>query len=118
MLAIGSKTFNRPEDLDIAIGALEACTHIYRTSATGLGAEMWSFNGGEKYNKDKFKKSLDKLASNFQGNNNNNKNAIHHQTDFKLPPRPTRIDQVHVIDSAYHLRPGKKIDKDDINIYN
>ncbi|CAO3646991.1 unnamed protein product [Cunninghamella echinulata] len=105
MIAIGSKTFNRPEDLDIAIGTLESCIHIYRTSGTGLGAEMWLFNGGEKYDKDNFKKSLDKLAGTYQIDDNSNNNNVHYQTDYKLPPRPTRLDQIRVIDAAYHLQP-------------
>lgn len=107
MLAIGSKTFNRPEDLDIAKGALESCTHIYRTSGTGLGAEMWLFNGGEDYNKDTFKQTLDKLEEINQNNNNN----LHYQVNYKLPPRPKRIDQFRVIDATYHLRPGKRKEK-------
>ncbi|CAO3629146.1 unnamed protein product [Cunninghamella blakesleeana] len=101
MLAIGSKTFNRPEDLDIAKGALESCTHMYRTSGTGLGAEMWLFNGGEDYNQITFKNTLDKLEEINQNKNTN----LHYQIDYKLPPRPKRIDQFRVIDATYHLRP-------------
>ncbi|CAO3597767.1 unnamed protein product [Absidia cylindrospora] len=104
MLALGSKTFDVPEDLMIAKGTLEACMHLYRTSDTGLGAEMWSFTGAEPYDRLVYQDTMNRL------DNDNNKplsqqRPIHHDPDYKLPPRPSRIDQVRVIDGKYHLRP-------------
>lgn len=100
MLALGSKTFDRPEELTIAKGTLEACMHLYRTSDTGLGAEMWTFAGGEPYESSAYQTTLDRLG-------NNNQQSAHHDHNYKVPPRPSRVDQVRVIDGKYHLRPGK-----------
>ncbi|KAI8073291.1 glycosyl hydrolase family 47-domain-containing protein [Gongronella butleri] len=96
MLALGAKTFDRPEDMELAKGSVEACMHIYRTSATGLGAEKWSFSGSETYDQAKYKYALPRQAS---------APPIHYQVDYQLPPKPNRLDNIHVLDGAYHLRP-------------
>ncbi|KAG1470094.1 hypothetical protein G6F56_002881 [Rhizopus delemar] len=50
MLAIGSKIFNRPDDLKVAKGILETCVYMYRSSSTGLSPETWIFPNGTPYN--------------------------------------------------------------------
>ena len=41
MLAMGSKLFDRPEDMDVARGILETCVHMYRSTETNLSADEW-----------------------------------------------------------------------------
>ncbi|KAI8096854.1 glycosyl hydrolase family 47-domain-containing protein [Halteromyces radiatus] len=103
MLALGSKTFNQPEDLVIAKGTLEACMHLYRTSNTGLGAEMWSFTGAEPYNRVTYQHTIDQLEKSKLSSEK--QSAKQNDPLYQLPPRPSRLDQVHVIDGKYHLRP-------------
>jgi hypothetical protein len=58
MLAIGSKVFDREEDLLIAKGILETCVYMYQSSSTGLCPERWTYYelktevfNGKTYNK-------------------------------------------------------------------
>ncbi|KAI9289547.1 glycoside hydrolase [Umbelopsis sp. AD052] len=58
MLAIGSKLFDREEDMLIAKGLLETCVFMYQSSATGLCPERWTYYelktevfNGKTYNK-------------------------------------------------------------------
>ncbi|CAO3667608.1 unnamed protein product [Umbelopsis ramanniana] len=58
MLAIGSKLFDREEDLLIAKGILETCVYMYQSSTTGLCPERWTYYelktevfNGKTYNK-------------------------------------------------------------------
>jgi mannosyl-oligosaccharide alpha-1,2-mannosidase len=38
---MGSKIFNRPDDMVVAKGLLETCVHMYRSSRTHLAPESW-----------------------------------------------------------------------------
>ncbi|KAI9468919.1 MAG: glycoside hydrolase [Benjaminiella poitrasii] len=49
MLAIGSKIFERDEDLTIAKGLLESCLDMYRTTPAGLSPETWAFHDTVPY---------------------------------------------------------------------
>lgn len=48
MLAIGSKVFNRPKDLEIAKRLAETCYWLYTITKTGIGAEVTFFKVGEQ----------------------------------------------------------------------
>ncbi|KAI9254303.1 glycoside hydrolase [Sporodiniella umbellata] len=61
MLAIGSKLFNRPDDLKVAKGILETCVYMYRTSSTGLSPETWVFPNETPYNPMTYGKNEDEL---------------------------------------------------------
>ncbi|KAG1223028.1 hypothetical protein G6F35_004919 [Rhizopus arrhizus] len=61
MLAIGSKIFNRPDDLKVAKGILETCVYMYRSSATGLAPENWVFPDKVPYNPLTYGKSEEEL---------------------------------------------------------
>jgi mannosyl-oligosaccharide alpha-1,2-mannosidase len=41
MLAIGSKIFDRPDDMVVVKGILETCVHMYRSTRTNLSPEVW-----------------------------------------------------------------------------
>jgi mannosyl-oligosaccharide alpha-1,2-mannosidase len=43
MLAIGSKTLDRPKDLELAIKLGETCFWAYNSTTTGIGPESFSF---------------------------------------------------------------------------
>lgn len=43
MLAIGSKTLNRPKDLEVAIKLGETCYWAYNSTTTGIGPEDFYF---------------------------------------------------------------------------
>lgn len=61
MLAMGSKTFNEPEDMNIAKGLLETCVFMYRTTKTGLSPENWWISDTEKYNPITYNKTRSEL---------------------------------------------------------
>ncbi|KAG1173669.1 hypothetical protein G6F70_005655 [Rhizopus microsporus] len=61
MLAMGSKTFNEPEDMNIAKGLLETCVFMYRTTKTGLSPENWWISDTEKYNPITYNKTKSEL---------------------------------------------------------
>ncbi|KAG2215703.1 hypothetical protein INT46_003915 [Mucor plumbeus] len=63
MLAMGAKTFNEPEDMEIAKGLLETCVFMYRTTKTGLSPENWIVSKTEEYNPLTFNKTKDELKS-------------------------------------------------------
>ncbi|KAI8980913.1 glycoside hydrolase [Pilobolus umbonatus] len=50
MLAIGSKVFNRTDDLELAKKLMDTCVFMYRSSSTGLSPETWMFLRAEPYN--------------------------------------------------------------------
>lgn len=50
MLAIGSKVFDRPEDLEIARRLLDTCVTMYRTTPTGLSPEVWTIKNPIPFN--------------------------------------------------------------------
>ncbi|CAB4416745.1 unnamed protein product [Rhizophagus irregularis] len=56
MLAIGSKTLDRPKDLELAIELAETCFWAYNSTTTGIGPETFSFFvKGEPIDKNKLK---------------------------------------------------------------
>lgn len=63
MLAMGSKTFDEPEDMEIAKGLLETCVFMYRTTNTGLSPENWIVSKTEAYNPLTFNKTKEELKS-------------------------------------------------------
>lgn len=63
MLAMGAKTFNEPEDMEIAKGLLETCVFMYRTTKTGLSPENWVVSKTEAYNPLTFNKTKEELQS-------------------------------------------------------
>ncbi|KAI9361968.1 glycoside hydrolase [Pilaira anomala] len=63
MLAMGSITFNEPEDMEIAKGLLETCVYMYRTTETGLSPESWSLSKTVPYNPVTFNKTKSDLET-------------------------------------------------------
>lgn len=56
MLAIGSKTLDRPKDLELAIELAETCFWAYNSTTTGIGPESFSFFvKGDPIDKNKLK---------------------------------------------------------------
>ncbi|KAJ1969082.1 hypothetical protein H4R35_006244, partial [Dimargaris xerosporica] len=43
MLAMGSRVFSRPDDLELAKQLMKTCVHLYRTTTTGLSLEKVQF---------------------------------------------------------------------------
>ena len=121
MLAMGSKTFNEPEDLEIAKGLLETCVFMYRTSATGLSPETWYIDKTEKYNPmtyNKTKQELKKLRDWWyedgdEVNRPVQKIAVKEQKEestrydvkYKLPQVKSRPPSLFFGDERYLLRP-------------
>lgn len=67
MLAMGAKVLNRPEDMNIAKGILDACVHMYRSSGTNLSPDVWAIDNDEflpysKYTFGKTKEEVSKLG--------------------------------------------------------
>lgn len=62
MLAMGAKTFNEPEDMEIAKGLLETCVYMYRSSETGLSPENWAISKTEAYNPLTYNKTKEQLS--------------------------------------------------------
>ncbi|CAO3655110.1 unnamed protein product [Mucor hiemalis] len=131
MLAMGAKTFNEPEDLEIAKGLLETCVYMYRTTETGLSAENWAISKTEPYNPITYNKTKDQLAklrdwwydsesSNplFEEIEERRKGSVpavvkravdeavtEYSTNYKLPPVRQRPDSLYFGDKRYILRP-------------
>ncbi|KAG1051668.1 hypothetical protein G6F43_006138 [Rhizopus delemar] len=121
MLAMGSKTFNEPEDLEIAKGLLETCVFMYRTSATGLSPETWYIDKTEKYNPmtyNKTKQELKKLRDwwyedDYEVNRPVQKIAVKERKEestrydvkYKLPQVKSRPPSLFFGDERYLLRP-------------
>ncbi|KAG0741213.1 hypothetical protein G6F62_009250 [Rhizopus arrhizus] len=121
MLAMGSKTFNEPEDLEIAKGLLETCVFMYRTSATGLSPETWYIDKTEKYNPmtyNKTKQELKKLRDWWYEDGDEvsrsvQKIAVKEQKEestrydvkYKLPQVKSRPPSLFFGDERYLLRP-------------
>lgn len=129
---MGSKTFNEPEDLEIAKGLLETCVYMYRTTKTGLSPENWVVPKTEVYNPLTFNKSreelsnlrdwwyeegkinpliqkkLDKLAEE-EGNEIEQQTPVEEQpeyfVDYQLPPVRERPESLFFGDKRYILRP-------------
>lgn len=62
MLAMGAKTFDEPEDMEIAKGLLETCVYMYRSSETGLSPENWAISKTEAYNPLTYNKTKEQLS--------------------------------------------------------
>ncbi|KAM0210190.1 hypothetical protein ACHAQI_005984 [Fusarium lateritium] len=116
MMAMGSKVFNRPEDLKIAAQLTDGCVWAYQATQTGLGPEVFTFipcgSADEKdtsdctWSEDRWLKAIEEQ----------------HAPDFKPPPMkgsewktPTVQDiikkhnlpkgMIDVSDGRYILRP-------------
>ncbi|GJJ72429.1 hypothetical protein EMPS_04786 [Entomortierella parvispora] len=68
-LAMGSKYFDRPEDLILARQVAEACYLGYRSSETGLGPETMQFSGKQGTRGDVFISEPDTFYKRGQGSN-------------------------------------------------
>src|SRR4051812_40225854 len=49
MLAIGSRIFDRPDDLELAKELIESCVFTYTNTTTGLGPESFTFTPSDEY---------------------------------------------------------------------
>ncbi|KAI8381347.1 glycoside hydrolase, partial [Radiomyces spectabilis] len=122
MLAMGAKTFDRPDDMVVAKGLLETCVYMYRSTATGLCSENWQFENDEPYNPLTYSKSREQLTASrdwwyMQGNSAQD-TLVEHETSgnahdqetvtqsYQLPPvslpRPSGLQSM---DRRYLLRP-------------
>ncbi|KAG2232457.1 hypothetical protein INT48_005174, partial [Thamnidium elegans] len=118
MLAIGSKIFNRPDDMKVAKGLLETCVHMYRSSNTHLSPEIWSVGKDSvPYNAMTYGKSEEELVNARSWKNWRNR---HVATPPSPPPKkqepiqkfsrvledvPETPDGSVIYDTRYLLRP-------------
>ncbi|GAN06720.1 glycoside hydrolase family 47 protein [Mucor ambiguus] len=135
MLAMGAKTFNEPEDMEIAKGLMETCVFMYRTTKTGLSPENWVVSKTEAYNPMTFNKTKEELQSardwwyddELQNplikpqlneslverveaqqkvlEEERDKESQEYFVDYKLPPVKKRPDSLFFGDKRYILRP-------------
>ncbi|KAJ1949909.1 hypothetical protein FBU59_000934, partial [Linderina macrospora] len=67
MLALGSKSLNRPDDMDLAKKLMDTCFQMYNLTTTGLGPEYVLFrdsdNKGLSPNKDKNDFEIEELSA-------------------------------------------------------
>ncbi|KAG1053345.1 hypothetical protein G6F43_004572 [Rhizopus delemar] len=115
MLAMGSKTFNEPEDMDIAKGLLETCVFMYRTTKTGLSPENWYISEIERYNPITYNKTRAELerARDWWYDDGEiptvqktkNKPTTEYDINYKLPPVRSRPPSLFFGDERYILRP-------------
>lgn len=105
MLAMGSKIFNRPDDMIIAKGLLETCVHMYRSSPTHLSPESWgTATNITQYNPRTYGKSEKELKASQEWWNNTRpaQNKL-----IKTPGTLEDIEEIRmtIFDPHYHLRP-------------
>ncbi|KAI7899530.1 glycosyl hydrolase family 47-domain-containing protein [Cokeromyces recurvatus] len=117
MLAMGSKTFNEPEDMEIAKGLLETCVYMYRITSTGLSPESWVISNTESYNPLTFNKTKNDLAKLRDWWYEDNKTVINqtytsqeenksgYVIDYELPLVRERPRSLYFGDKRYMLRP-------------
>lgn len=118
MLAMGAKTFDEPEDMEIAERLLETCVYMYRTTTTGLSPEAWSIQETEPYNPLTFNKSEVELQNMHEWwneddaerpinrkNTENGKRETQYTVDYQLPPPRERPTSLRFGDKRYVLRP-------------
>ncbi|PHZ12000.1 seven-hairpin glycosidase [Rhizopus microsporus ATCC 52813] len=117
MLAIGSRIFNRPDDIKAAKGLLETCVYMYRSSATGLAPESWIFPDQIPYNPLTYGKSLEELEQlpprrryRWPGKKNtpvavNVTVEVPNRTNRTLDPPIERPSGLYARDYRYLLRP-------------
>ncbi|KAI8345311.1 glycosyl hydrolase family 47-domain-containing protein [Choanephora cucurbitarum] len=127
MLAMGAKTFDQPEDLEIAKGLLETCVFMYRTTKTGLSPESWAIPKTEPYNPLTFNKTKAQLAKsrdwwydpemtnplilqkqdaqNVTTELDDERPPSEYVTNYKLPPIKKRPESLYFGDKQYVLRP-------------
>ncbi|KAI9480876.1 MAG: glycosyl hydrolase family 47-domain-containing protein [Benjaminiella poitrasii] len=116
MLAMGSKTFDEPEDMEIAKGLLETCVFMYRTTTTGLSPENWVISKTEPYNPltfNKTKKELSMLRDWWYEDDvvimkpamPKQEEKPEYTTDYQLPPVRDRPESLYFGDKRYILRP-------------
>ncbi|GAA5795493.1 hypothetical protein HPULCUR_000851 [Helicostylum pulchrum] len=85
MLAIGSKIFNRPDDMKVARGLLDTCVHMYRSSNTHLSPEIWSVGkDAVQYNAMTYGKSEEELTEARSWKSWRNRNIV------RPPPPPPK----------------------------
>jgi mannosyl-oligosaccharide alpha-1,2-mannosidase len=117
MLAIGSKIFNRPDDLAVAKGLLETCVFMYRTTATKLAPENWGYMHTVPYNPLTYGKSKDELNNSHKWWNwiegRKEKPTVMEEkpntTNRTLDPPVEVPDGLVAFDRRYLLRPGIKL---------
>jgi mannosyl-oligosaccharide alpha-1,2-mannosidase len=117
MLAIGSKIFNRPDDLAVAKGLLETCVFMYRTTATKLAPENWGYMHTVPYNPLTYGKSKDELNDSHKWWNwiegRKEKPTVMEEkpntTNRTLDPPVEIPDGLVAFDRRYFLRPGIKL---------
>jgi mannosyl-oligosaccharide alpha-1,2-mannosidase len=119
MLAMGSKTFNVPEDLEIAKGLMETCVYMYRTTTTGLGGDVWQITDTQPYNAITYSKSRQDLSglrdwwynesaessSATSDNEAVRKATTDYSVDYKLESVKKRPATLTYVDKQYNLRP-------------
>ncbi|KAI8879887.1 glycoside hydrolase family 47 protein [Backusella circina FSU 941] len=117
MLAMGSKIFNEPEDMEIAKGLLETCVFMYRTTKTGLCPENWYFQETEPYNQLTYNKSHDELMQlrnwwygdkkPIVATKPNKKGGFKtdYSINYKLPDVKERPEKLYFGDNRYIHRP-------------
>lgn len=128
---MGAKTFNEPEDLEIAKGLLETCVFMYRTTETGLSPENWAISKTEPYNPITYNKTKAQLATLrdwwYDDDSSNplfkemeerrqgstpvvvkraeEDTTTEYSTNYKLPPVRERPESLYFGDKRYILRP-------------
>lgn len=116
MLAIGSKIFDRPDDMIVAKGLLETCVHMYRSSNTHLSPETWGISKNTvPYNPMTYGKSEEELASYRDWRSwRNRKSPVAKPEKQEIIPKsdPRVLDEVPetplgviAFDTRYLLRP-------------
>ncbi|KAG0188855.1 hypothetical protein DFQ28_004228 [Apophysomyces sp. BC1034] len=115
MLAMGAKTFDRPDDLIAAKGLLETCVYMYRTSGTGLCPESWSMIETVPYNPITYNRPLDELSkarewwyspNDMTPPKRKEENVRDtYDTNYKLPVAPQRLSTIKPFNRNYLLRP-------------
>lgn len=112
---MGSKTFNEPEDMDIAKGLLETCVFMYRTTKTGLSPENWYISENERYNPITYNKTRTELerARDWWYDDDEiptvqktrKKQTTEYDINYKLPQVRSRPSSLFFGDERYILRP-------------
>ncbi|KAI9250621.1 glycoside hydrolase [Sporodiniella umbellata] len=115
MLAMGSKTFNEPEDMEIAKRLLETCVFMYRTTKTGLSAESWFIDKHEKYNPLTFNQSKEILnhardwwyeeKTEEKREKRAEQKQKEYDIEYQLPKARARPETLYFGDERYLLRP-------------
>lgn len=117
MLAIGSKIFNRPDDMKVAKGLLDTCVHMYRSSNTHLSPEIWSAGkDAVQYNPMTYGKSEEELVEARSWKTWRNRNIVRPPPPLKkqesiqkfsrvLDAVPDTPDGTVIYDTRYLLRP-------------